>query len=94
MIFSENRCTLFRIMLSSEVCLMAKNKPSTVGPMSVQPDNRQCTARNQRAMPTIGEDKTPPLPKAQQTRMTAVRAAKARITRRNSLRKQREAQKG
>ena len=72
---------------------MAESKPSTVGPMIVQPDNRHCTARNQRAMPTIGEDKTP-LPKAQQTRMTAVRAAKARITRRNSLRKQREAQKG
>jgi hypothetical protein len=70
---------------------MAKSKSSTVGPMSVQPNDRTCTARNQRAMPTIGEDKTP-LPKDQQARMAAVRAAKARITRRNSLQKQREAQ--
>jgi hypothetical protein len=71
---------------------MAKSKPS-VGPMSVQPDDRNCTARNQRARPTIVEDNKTPLPKDQQTRMEAVRAAKARITRRNSLRKQREAQK-
>jgi hypothetical protein len=33
-------------------------------------------------------------PKAKPTRTDAVRAAKARITRRNSLRKQRQAQKG
>jgi hypothetical protein len=72
---------------------MAKSKPS-VGPMSVQPNDRICTARNQRATPTIGEDNKTPLPKDQQTRMEAVRAAKARMTRRNSLRKQREAQKG
>jgi hypothetical protein len=71
---------------------MAKSKPSTVGPMSVQPNDRTCTARNQRAMPTIGEDKKTPLPKDQQARVAAVRAAKARITRRNSLQKQREAQ--
>jgi hypothetical protein len=32
--------------------------------------------------------------KAKSTRANAVRAAKARITRRNSLRKQRQAQKG
>jgi hypothetical protein len=73
---------------------MAKSKPSTVGPMSVQPDDRGYTARNQRAMPTVDDDAGTSLPKAQQTRMAAVRAAKARITRRNSLRKQREAQKG
>jgi hypothetical protein len=71
---------------------MAKGK-SSVGPMSVQPGDRICTARNQRATPTVDEHKTP-LPKDQQTRMEAVRAAKARMTRRNSLRKQREAQKG
>jgi hypothetical protein len=71
---------------------MAKSKPSTVGPMSVQPNDRSCTARNQRAMPTIVEDRKTPLPKDQQARMAAVRAAKARITRRNSLQKQRDAQ--
>jgi hypothetical protein len=73
---------------------MAKGKSSSVGPMSVQPNDRTCTARNQRATPTIDEDKKTPLPKDQQTRMAVVRAAKAKITRRNSLRKQREAQKG
>ena len=61
--------------------------------MSVQPNDRTGTAQNQRTMPTTGEDKTP-LPKDQQIRMAVVRASKARITRRNSLRKQREAQKG
>ena len=65
--------------------------------MSVQPVERGSTARNQLPpmMATPGDDeKTPPLPKTQQARMEAIRAAKARITRRNSLRKQREAQKG
>jgi hypothetical protein len=72
---------------------MAKSKSSSVGPMSVQPNDRTGTARNQRALPTIGKGKETPLPKDQQARVDAVRAAKARITRRNSLRKQREAQK-
>jgi hypothetical protein len=72
---------------------MAKRKSSTVGPMSVQPNDRTYTARNQRALPTIGEDKKTPLPNDQEARMADVRAAKARITRRNSLQKQREAQK-
>lgn len=71
---------------------MAKRKSSTVGPMSVQPNDRTYTARDQRAQTTIGEDKQTPLPKDQQARMADVRAAKAR-TRRSSLRKQREAQK-
>jgi hypothetical protein len=35
---------------------MAKRKSSTVGPMSVQPNDRTYTARDQRAQPTIGED--------------------------------------
>jgi hypothetical protein len=73
---------------------MAKSKQSSAGPMSVQPNDRSCTAQNQRTMPTIGEDEKTPLPKEQQTRMALERASKARITRRNSLRKQREAQKG
>jgi hypothetical protein len=73
---------------------MAKSsKSSSVGPMSVQPNDRTGTARNQRALPTTGNDKEISLPKDQQARVDAVRAAKARITRRNSLRKQREAQK-
>jgi hypothetical protein len=62
--------------------------------MSVQPVERSSTARNQlpTIMATSGEDKTP-LPKNQLARMEAVRAAKARIMRRNSLRKQRQAQR-
>jgi hypothetical protein len=51
------------------------------------------TARSQlpTIVSTIGDDKKMPLPKIQQARMEAVRAAKARIMRRNSLQKQRQA---
>jgi hypothetical protein len=45
-------------------------------------------------MPTAGKAAKTPHPKQQPTRMEAVRAAEARIMRRNSLRKQRDAQKG
>jgi hypothetical protein len=60
--------------------------------MSVQPVEHTSTARNQlpTIVSTIGDDKTP-LPKIQQARMEAVRAAKARIMRRSSLQKQRQA---
>ena len=63
--------------------------------MSVQPVEHSSTARNQQPamMSTRGEDKKAPLPESQQARMDAVRAVKARITRRNSLLKQRQAQK-
>jgi hypothetical protein len=62
--------------------------------MTVQPVEHSSTARNQSPaiVSTIGEDKKA-LPKNQQARIEAVRAANARIMRRNSLRKQREAQK-
>jgi hypothetical protein len=63
--------------------------------MNVQPVEHSSTARN--LLPTMvstrGEDKKTPLPKNQQARMDAVRVAKARIMRRNSLRTQRQAQK-
>jgi hypothetical protein len=74
---------------------MAKSKSPSIGPMSVQPVEHSSTAPNQlpATAPTIGEDRKTPLPKIQQARMDAVRAAKARIMRRNSLRKQRQAQK-
>jgi hypothetical protein len=45
-------------------------------------------------MPTVGKAAKTPQPKLQPTRAEAGRAAKARIMRRNSLRKQRDAQKG
>jgi hypothetical protein len=74
---------------------MAKSKSPSIGPMSVQPVEHSSTARNQlpTMMSTIGEDKKTPLLKSQQARMEAVRVAKARIMRRNSLRKQRQAQR-
>jgi hypothetical protein len=75
---------------------MAKSKSPSIGPMNMQPVEHSSTARNQlpTMMSTLGADKKTPLPKNQQARMEAVRAAKARIMRRNSLRKQRQAQKG
>jgi hypothetical protein len=74
---------------------MTNSKSPSIGPMSVQPVEHSSTARNQlpTMMSTIGEDKKTPLLKSQQARMEAVRVAKARIMRRNSLRKQRQAQK-
>jgi hypothetical protein len=80
---------------SNELSLMAKSKSPSIGPMSVQPVEHSATARNQlpTIVSTIGEDRKTPLPKSQQARMDAVRIAKARIMRRNSLRKQRQAQK-
>jgi hypothetical protein len=45
-------------------------------------------------MPATGAETKTPLPKKRPTRADAVRIAKARIMRRNSLRMQRQAQKG
>jgi hypothetical protein len=63
--------------------------------MSMQPVEHGSIAPAQlRMMPTTGAETTQPLPKKQSPRTEAVRVAKARISRRNSLRKQRQAQKG
>jgi hypothetical protein len=63
--------------------------------------NTQPAARGSSAAPMLprmpaagGHDKKAPSPKARPTRTDAVRLAKAKIMRRNSLRKQRLAQKG
>jgi hypothetical protein len=74
---------------------MAKRKSPSTGPMSMQPIEHSSTAPKQlpAMAPTIGEENKTPLPKKQRARMEAVRVAKARIMRRNSLRKQRQAQK-
>jgi hypothetical protein len=63
-------------------------------PMSMQPVEHRSIALNQRpaVVSRISEDNKTPLQKKQQARMEAVRVAKARITRRNSLKKQRQAQ--
>jgi hypothetical protein len=44
-------------------------------------------------MPAVGEQRKAPQPKEPPSRAEAIRAAKARITRRSSLQKQREALK-
>ena len=77
----------------NELSLMVKSKSPSIGPMSVQPVEHTSTARNQlpTIVSTIGDGKKTPLPKIEQARIEAVRAAKARITRRNSLQKQRQA---
>jgi hypothetical protein len=62
--------------------------------MSTQRIEQGSMATNQRSrMVTIRKGKKTALQEEQQARVEAVRVAKARITRRNSLRKQREAQK-
>ena len=74
--------------------MMPKDKPTSIGPMSVQPVEHGSNAPTQlRMMPSAETETKPPHPKKQTPRTEAVRIAKARIMRRNSLRKQREAQK-
>jgi hypothetical protein len=73
-------------------------KPRHAGPMSVQPVDHSATMPAPLLPPMPGSnDADRPkasLPKAKLARTDAVRAAKARIMRRKSLRKQRQAQKG
>ena len=73
---------------------MPKSKP-TIGPMRTQPGERTSIMPTQvlPAMPAAGRKAVAAQPKQEPTRGEAVRVAKARITRRNSLRKQREALK-
>jgi len=76
----------------SELSTKAKIKP-TAGPMRTQPVERVSTMPTPvlPMMPTAGKT---PQPKRTPTRIEAIRAAEAKITRRNSLRKQRDALKG
>ena len=82
-----------------------KRLPSDkTGPMGMQPADHEPTVPTQ-MLPIIGgakggmergpkdETKAPAAEKKQRTRTDAIRAARAKITRRNSLRKQRAAQK-
>jgi hypothetical protein len=64
--------------------------------MSVQPVAHGSIAPTplQPMMPAAGAQKITPYAKKRPTRTEAIRIAKARIMRRNSLRKQRQAQKG
>jgi hypothetical protein len=88
-------------MAMNELCIwelskMPKRKPTSAGPMNMQPVAHNSIAPTQvlPMMPTVGGDTKTPLPKKRPTRADAVQIAKARIMRRNSLRKQRQAQKG
>lgn len=75
---------------------MPRRKSPLTSPMSVQPiEHGSITPTQlQPVMPTIGKEPKTASPKKQSTRTEAVRVAKARIMRRNSLRKQRQSQKG
>lgn len=73
---------------------MAKSNPDK--PMVMQPVTHDLTAPTQMLpiVPTAGSEAKVSVPKKKQpTRTEAVLAAKAKITRRNSLRKQRDAQR-
>ena len=76
----------------SELSTMPKEELVT-GPMRTQPT--ECASIISTPvlpmMPTVGKFKKAVQPKPEPTRADEVRAAKARITRRNSLRKQRAA---
>jgi hypothetical protein len=77
------------------VVRMPKRKSTSAGPMTMQPLERGSMAPTQGLpiMPGMGKAAKTPRPQQQPTRMEAVRAAKAGITRRKSLQKQRRAQK-
>ena len=80
----------------SELSSMPKSKPVT-GPMRTQPVERASIMPTQvlPMMPTTGKKmKSTPQPNQKPTRTEAVRVAKTKITRLNSLRKQREALRG
>jgi hypothetical protein len=74
---------------------MSKSKP-TAGPMRMQPIERVSIIATPvlPMMPSAGKVKKAPQSKQEPTRTDGVRVAKAKITRRNSLRKQREALRG
>jgi len=74
--------------------------PEKTGPMGMQPAEHGLTPTQMLPLMPAAKGKTkqeakrPAPEKKQKTRTEAVRAVKARLTRRNSLRKQRDAQKG
>jgi hypothetical protein len=77
-----------------ELSVMPKGE-SKIGPMNTQPPQNVSTMATpaQPMMPAIGILTEGSSPKRKPTRIETLRAAKAKITRRNSLRKQRRAQR-
>ncbi|MHB8268377.1 hypothetical protein [Bradyrhizobium sp.] len=94
----KSRATRFSQKSSNELkcCAlsnMPRSKSTLTGPMSMQPLQHGSIAPTQlRMQPSAGAETQ--RAKKPSPRTEAVRIAKARITRRNSLRKQRQAQKG
>ena len=91
-VYADGICVALNELGSNELSTMPKSKQPT-GPMRTQPVERASVMPTQvlPMMPAAGKATNPSQPKQRPTRTEAVRAAKARITRRNSLRKQREA---
>jgi hypothetical protein len=92
---SKNRYSEY-IGLLNKLAQIELSKMPVTGPMKTQPVERasNMTTPVSPMMPTGGRLKNAPQPKNKRTRAEAVRVAKAKITRRNSLRKQREAMRG
>jgi|HubBroStandDraft_5_1064220.scaffolds.fasta_scaffold102303_4 hypothetical protein len=80
----------------NKLAQIALSRMTVTGPMKTQPVERASNATTPvlPMMPTGQSSKNTPEPKKKRTRTEAVRVAKAKITRRNSLRKQREALRG
>jgi hypothetical protein len=76
----------------AELSTMPKSK-STTGPMNTQPVESTSTMPTP-MQPAIGGSQKAAKLKQKQTRTEAVRIAKAKLSRRNSLRMQREALRG
>ena len=86
---------LLNELSGSELSTMPKNKPTT-GPMRTQPIERASVMQTPvlPMMPAAGQVKKAIQPKQEPTRADGVRIAKAKITRRDSLLKQRDALRG
>jgi hypothetical protein len=87
--------TLLNKLGRSELSTMSKIKP-TAGPMRTQPIERASTMPTPvlPMMPTVGKVDKTAQPKQKPAMADRVRVAKAKITQRNSLRKQRDALEG
>ena len=72
---------------------MARRRPAPIGPMSLQPDGHASTQAIQSPAVRPAGKAAAAAPKKRATAADALRAATARVIRRNSLRKQRQLQK-
>jgi hypothetical protein len=89
---NEGRAAETNLAPSRYVVMRIREKKS-VGPMSIQPGRYVTICPALPLMPTAGEPSETPPSRKRDTRSDAVRVAKAKISRRRSLKKQREAQK-